>query len=73
VKVLEVLLSQVYTDQEIKSLARIQKNLGLRPLSESRKYKIYPCPNCSGTLRPIGEKAFAVVCQCNKCGKRYRR
>lgn len=73
--VLKVKLSDVYTEKEMQDLAKLQKKLGLIPLDASKEHKIYLCPipNCKGTLLPIGMKAFAVVCKCNKCGKKYRR
>ncbi len=69
----ELTLNEIYTAEELENLSRIQEELGLSALDMSKKWKIYPCPNCDGILRPIGLIAFAAVCKCSKCGKRYRR
>lgn len=72
---LKVKLSDIYTEKELQDLVKLQKKLGLMPLNANEEHKIYLCPipNCNGTLLPIGTKAFAVICKCDKCGKRYRR
>ena len=69
----KAMLSEMYTAEELKSLSKIQKELGLSPLDMNREWKVHPCPKCDGVLRPIGLMAFACVCKCTKCGKRYRR
>lgn len=45
----------------------------LLPLDPNKDYKTYSCPQCPGTLRPLGYAGFGLICGCDQCGKRFKR